>query len=69
MTYETMRHLKRTGQRKNTFHKTWRNIGLLLTLLLVFTSAALCQLTTADILGTVTDASGAVVPMPTAPAK
>jgi hypothetical protein len=34
----------------------------LLALLFLVTSTALCQLTTADILGTVTDASGAVVP-------
>ena len=36
--------------------------ALLLAVLLAFTSAAVAQLTTADILGTVTDASGAVVP-------
>ena len=35
---------------------------LLLTMLFLMSSAAFCQLTTADILGTVTDATGAVVP-------
>jgi Carboxypeptidase regulatory-like domain/TonB dependent receptor len=35
---------------------------LLLTMLFLMSSAAFCQLTTADILGTVTDSTGAVVP-------
>jgi hypothetical protein len=43
-------------------HKAWRKTVFLLALLFLVTSTALCQLTTADILGTVTDASGAVVP-------
>src|SRR5271155_4833917 len=51
-----------TGQPKETTLSAWRKTAFLLMLLFAFTSAALCQLTTADILGTVTDASGAVVP-------
>jgi Carboxypeptidase regulatory-like domain/TonB dependent receptor len=43
-------------------HKVWRKTVFFLALLFLVTSTALCQLTTADILGTVTDASGAVVP-------
>src|ERR1700744_5065545 len=43
-------------------HKVWRKTVFFLAILFLVTSTALCQLTTADILGTVTDASGAVVP-------
>ncbi|NYF91071.1 TonB-dependent receptor [Tunturiibacter empetritectus] len=42
--------------------KGWSKPAYLLALLVLFTSAAFAQLTTADILGTVTDATGAVVP-------
>ncbi len=42
--------------------KAWGKTVFLLTILLFVTSTGLCQLTTADILGTVTDVSGAVVP-------
>src|SRR5271163_1176651 len=52
----------RTGRRNIPTHQTWRKAFFLLTLIFLFTSAAFCQLTTADIVGTVTDATGAVVP-------
>src|SRR5712671_2822651 len=42
--------------------KAFRNSVFLLTFVFFFTSAAFSQLTTADIVGTVTDATGAVVP-------
>ncbi len=59
---EKVNQLKRTGRRYDTLHQAWGKIVFLLTFVFLFTSAAFCQLTTADILGTITDASGAVVP-------
>ena len=61
---EATKHLFRTGQRNRvTQHKQiWRKSFFLLTIFFLITSAAVCQLTTADILGTITDATGAVVP-------
>src|SRR6202012_1607381 len=50
------------GQCGRTILLEGRRSALLLALLILAPSTALCQLTTADILGTVTDASGAVVP-------
>jgi hypothetical protein len=52
----------RTGRRNDAGSKIWRKAVFLLTLLILLTPAAFCQLTTADILGTITDATGAVVP-------
>jgi Carboxypeptidase regulatory-like domain/TonB dependent receptor-like, beta-barrel len=57
-----MKYLTWTGQPKETTLSAWRRAAFLLVLLFAFTSAAFCQLTTADILGTVTDPTGAVVP-------
>jgi hypothetical protein len=54
--------INRIGQCGRTIFLEGRRSALLLTLLILFTSGAFAQLTTADILGTVTDASGAVVP-------
>jgi hypothetical protein len=62
MNYKATKYLTRTGQPNDTILNAWRKAAFLLTLLFAFTSAAFCQLTTADILGTVTDATGAVVP-------
>src|SRR5882757_1005917 len=58
MIYETAR----TGECVHVILKALRNSALLLVFLLFFESAGFCQLTTADILGTVTDATGAIVP-------
>jgi len=52
----------RRRQCGNAILKAFRNSVFLLTVVFFFTSAAFSQLTTADILGTVTDATGAVVP-------
>ena len=46
----------------NAILKAFRNSVFLLTFVFLFTSAAFSQLTTADVIGTVTDATGAVVP-------
>src|ERR1700754_3998530 len=54
--------ITRLGQCGRTISRAWRQSVFLLTLLFLFSSAAFAQLTTADILGTVTDATGAVVP-------
>src|SRR6201996_7534535 len=54
--------MNRIGQCGRTIFLEGRRSAFLLMLLILFTSAAFAQLTTADILGTVTDASGAVVP-------
>src|ERR1700677_13132 len=62
MNYKAPKYLTWIGQPKDTILNAWRKAAFLLMLLLVSTSAALCQLTTADILGSVTDATGAVVP-------
>jgi hypothetical protein len=50
-----------SGQSKDTVLNAWRKAAFLLVLVFAFSSTAFCQLTTADILGTITDASGAVV--------
>jgi carboxypeptidase family protein len=50
------------GRCKRILSQQSKSLVLSLAILLTFTSAALAQLTTADILGTVSDASGAVVP-------
>ena len=50
------------GQCRQRLSQQLRLLASFLSLLLLFTSAAFAQLTTADILGTVTDATGAVVP-------
>jgi Carboxypeptidase regulatory-like domain/TonB dependent receptor len=50
------------GQCGQRLSQQLRLLASFLSLLLLFTSAAFAQLTTADILGTVTDATGAVVP-------
>src|SRR3984957_5768268 len=60
--YRTARKENRTRERGNAILKAFRNSVFLLTVVFFFTSAAFAQLTTADILGTVTDATGAVVP-------
>ena len=52
----------RIGQGGRAIFTGWRQPLVLLAILILFTSAAFAQLTTADILGTVTDATGAVVP-------
>jgi hypothetical protein len=54
--------MNRLGQCGPTFSRRFRPSVFILAVLLLFTSAAFGQLTTADILGTVTDATGAVVP-------
>jgi hypothetical protein len=54
--------MNRIGQCGLTLSQRFRSPVFCLALLLLFTSAAFGQLTTADILGTVTDATGAVVP-------
>src|ERR1700678_1325875 len=62
MTYEAARKEIRRGMHVNAVLKVLRSSGFLLALLLFFTAAGFGQLTTADIIGTVTDATGAVVP-------
>jgi len=52
----------RIGQCGRIISHGWRQSVFLLAFLVLFASAASAQLTTADILGTVTDATGAVVP-------
>jgi Carboxypeptidase regulatory-like domain len=60
MSYEMM-HPSGSGNFSH-LRKTTRNFIFLLTILFLSTAAAFCQLTTADIVGTVTDSTGAVVP-------
>jgi Carboxypeptidase regulatory-like domain len=62
MINKTVGKENRTGERANTIRKVVRNSVFLLMFAVFFTSAALAQLTSADIVGTVTDATGAVVP-------
>src|SRR5437899_12783507 len=60
---KTVRNENRTGECGHSILKAFRNSIFLLTFVFFFfTSAAFSQLTTADIVGTVTDATGAVVP-------
>ena len=54
--------MNRIGQCGRAISQGRRGPAVLLTLLILFTAVAFGQLTTADILGTVTDATGAVVP-------
>jgi hypothetical protein len=62
MKYQLTSQMNRLGQCGRAIFHGWRRPVTLLAFLVLFTSAALAQLTTADILGTVTDATGAVVP-------
>jgi hypothetical protein len=57
-----MKHTYRIGRRNVPTHQICRKAFFLLTFLFLFTSSAFCQLTSADIVGTVTDSTGAVVP-------
>src|ERR1700733_12265676 len=59
---ERFESLSTFGQSTQKFQGSLRRAALLFVLLLVASLPAFGQLTTADILGTVTDASGAVVP-------
>ena len=54
--------ISRLGQCGRILSQQWMSPVFSLAILLLFTSAALAQLTTADILGTVTDQTGASVP-------
>src|SRR5271156_531093 len=62
MNYDSKTQMNRIGQCGRRLSRGWSKPAYLLALLVLFTSAAFAQLTTADILGTVTDATGAVVP-------
>src|SRR5277367_5003385 len=62
MKYDPTNKLNRIGQCGRKIYQELRRPMALLALLVLVTSAAFAQLTTADILGTVTDATGAVVP-------
>jgi hypothetical protein len=62
MNYEWKQQIDRIGQCGRTITQRWRQAAVLMALSILFTSAAFGQLTTADIVGTVTDATGAVVP-------
>jgi hypothetical protein len=63
MRYEDVgKYGTRLGQCGRTIFQSWKRPIAFLALLVLFTSAAFAQLTTADILGTVSDPSGAVVP-------
>src|ERR1700749_5305028 len=62
MIHDSKTQMKRIGPCGRRISRGWSKPAYLLALLVLFTSAAFAQLTTADILGTVTDASGAVVP-------
>jgi hypothetical protein len=62
MIYLSARKANRAAEWGNAVQKVFRNSVFLLTFVFFFVSAAFSQLTTADIVGTVTDATGAVVP-------
>src|SRR5258705_8729401 len=62
MKYELAKHLNRIGRCGRAIFSGRKQSVLLLALLILLSSAAHAQLTTADILGTVTDVTGAVVP-------
>src|SRR6204780_3232854 len=62
MIYDSKSQMNRIGQCGRRISRGWSKPAYLLALLVLFTSAAFAQLTTADILGSVTDATGAVVP-------
>jgi hypothetical protein len=57
----TAKQENHTEEHSRTALNAWRMPVFLLLLLLIVKPAAFCQLTTADIVGTVTDATGAVV--------
>ena len=59
---DATKNLSRLGQCGRAIFKGCKRPIVFLALLTLFTSAALAQLTTADILGTVTDPTGAVIP-------
>lgn len=61
MSYET-KQANRLEKCVHTALRALKHSIFLLTFLFLFQSAGFCQLTTADIIGTVTDATGAVVP-------
>jgi Carboxypeptidase regulatory-like domain len=60
--HKIMNHQNRTSERVFLLTRIFRKPAILLAILLSLAPAAFCQLTTADILGTVTDATGAIVP-------
>ncbi len=64
--YNTVNPKNKQGSRLfqcgRAFIKGWGQPLCMLALLILFTSAAFGQLTTADILGTVTDSTGASIP-------
>ena len=62
MNLENNTAISRLGQCRRMLSQQIRPTVWFLATLVFFTSSAFAQLTTADILGTVTDASGAVVP-------
>lgn len=62
MISDTARKENRRREYIRAIIKAFRGSAFLLVFLFFFVSAGSCQLTTADILGTVTDATGAVVP-------
>jgi hypothetical protein len=62
MRYDLTRQMNRLGQRGYEIFQGLRRPLAFLALLALVTSAAFGQLTTADILGTITDATGGVVP-------
>src|SRR6201996_9059150 len=62
MIHDSKTQMNRIGQCGRRISRGWSKPAYLLALFVLFTSAAFAQLTTADILGTVTDATGAVVP-------
>ncbi len=62
MIYQAVRKEHRLGESGHPILKALRNSTLLLTFVFLFISSAFSQLTTADIVGTVTDATGALVP-------
>jgi hypothetical protein len=57
---ETMKQARRTGQCRNLFVRAGWMFALVLMLIAAGTASA--QLTTADIVGTVTDPTGAIIP-------
>ena len=62
MTNHKKTAISRLGQCRRILSQRFRPLVFSLAILLLLTSAALAQLTTADILGTVTDQTGASVP-------
>jgi len=58
MIYETTGRENRIPKYAHAAIEALRSVALLLAIALIFTSGAFAQLTTADIVGTVTDATG-----------